>query len=118
MADNQPEGITFSTEEEPGHLAIQIASNSVHPWQRRKAGLAIFPATYRRTRTGPSRPSFASIHTRATCAGQGLWSRCGKMGRRYGAAWAGGRRRMVIRRMTGPEPLQHQKLAVGQTRLK
>ena len=59
---------------------------SIHGSDVRRV-LAIFPATYRQARTGPSRPSFASIRTRATCAGQEPWSRCGKMGRRYGTAW-------------------------------
>ena len=81
MADNQPEGITFSTEEEPGHLAIQIASSSVHPWQRRKAGFGHSSCNL----PAGTDWSFQTKLRLDTHQGDMAWTgarlRCGKMGR-------------------------------------
>lgn len=117
MADNQPEGITFSTEEEPGHLAIQIASSSVHPWQRRKAGFGYL------SRNLPAGKdwSFQTKLRLDTHQGDMCWTGAMVALRENGAeVWYGmgleGADRMVIRRMTGPGTITTLKsFAVGQT---
>ena len=84
-----PKASLFQTEEEPGHLAIQSASSSVHPWQRRKAGFGYL------SRNLPAGKdwSFQTKLRLDTHQGDMCWTGAmvalrGKMGRRmYGTAW-------------------------------
>ena len=116
MADNQPEGITFQPRKSQATWPSKLLpAVSIHGSDVRQV-LAIFPATYRQARTGPSRQASPRYAPGRHVLDRSHGYAAGKWGGGLVGMGLEGADRMVIRRMTGPGTITTLKsFAVGQT---